>query len=113
MNLESHSIAFKIVDLEFFLFSLHDQARIIRLLQDKFPADEICTQNLILIDLVENRMLPSKPTLIDIEILKTCVENTEWLDSPDPRDKDFKRSVIRDCAKILFDIGIEVDHLPI
>lgn len=104
---------------ECFLDFLADYPRVIQTLEGgEWPCADICFRAMVLDDLMQDHEVPRHLSDLDKAIMKAAVEKSRWLedykgitDWGKGRVPE-KLTVLRECAKLLEGIGIEVDFLP-
>jgi hypothetical protein len=66
---------------------------------------------------IEKRTLPAPFDEVEREILRLCVENSLWLrpyveSGPTPAHLEEARSTLRQLARVLEGVGVEITHIP-
>lgn len=98
---------------------IDDYPLVIRTLQNRYPAHQVCERAMVMQDMMEQFCIPKELTEIDRAILKAAVEDNDWLEPYEGQSeasnarRPRQLEVLRECAKRLEAIGIEIDRLPV
>ena len=119
MDEDMQLLAMSDLQREAFSNFIDDYPLVIRTLQHRFPADQVCERAMVMQDMMEQFCVPKVLSAIDRAILKAAVEDNDWLEPYQGQSEASKArkprqlEVLRECAKRLESIGIEVDRLPV
>ncbi|EDL48248.1 hypothetical protein [Erythrobacter sp. SD-21] len=118
MDEEMQLFAMSDMQREAFANFIDDFPLVIRSLQHRYPADQVCERAMVMQDMMEQFCVPKELTQIDRAILKAAIEDNDWLEPYEGQSEASKArrprqlEVLRECAKRLEGIGIEVDRMP-
>jgi hypothetical protein len=104
---------------ECFLDFLSDYPRVIKTLEGgKWTCPDICYRAMVIDDLMIAHEVPAERSDLDNAILQAAIEQSQWLEEYEGMGEwgkgrvPAKLQALRDCAKLLDGIGIEVNFLP-